>query len=105
MTACQQIHLGKAGHRMDYSKWKTVFKDFADLGWMGLLLPHAGRANFNQDVTSQGACRFHDHSDVFGWVRQEVRTCPFPEGAPVAILNQKDVPILGSGSEALIEEL
>ncbi len=98
------VSLGKAGHRMDYSIWKTVFNDFVDLGWDYFCRTLEGQTS-TKDVTSQGACRFHDHSDVFGWVRQDASTCPFPEGAPVAILNQKDVPILGSGSGSLIEEL
>lgn len=98
------ISLSKVGHRMNYSIWKTVFNDFANLEWNYFCRTLKEQTSI-KNVTSQKVCRFHDHSDVFDWLRQDVSTCSFSEETSIAILNQKDVLILSSDSESLIEKL
>lgn len=98
------VSLGKLGHRTDCDTWKRVFNDFADLGWDYFRRMQKGQTSA-RDVTSKGACHFHDHSDVFGWVRHEDHTCPLPEGAPVRTLEEKNVPLTGSESDSTAEML
>ncbi len=98
------VSLSKINHCMNYSIWKTVFIDFANLEWNYFCHTLKEQTSI-KNVTSQEVCYFHDHSDVFDWVRQDVNTCSFFEEASIAILNQKDVLILSSDSESLIEKL
>lgn len=86
------VSLGKMGHRTDYGIWEAVFIEFADLGWDYFRRTQKGQT-LTFHVSSNGACRFHDHSDVVGWVRKEVQTCPFPDGAPVVALKENTLPV------------
>ncbi len=94
------VSLSKESVRTD--SWKPVFTDFADLGWDYFRRVQMGQTS-TRDIMSKRACRFHDHLDVFGWVRHEVRTCPFPGGAPITVLNDEGAPTTGidSGMEKL----
>ena len=98
------VSLGKSNHRADCGIWETVFTDFAELGWDYFRHMQKGQVS-SIHVSSKGACRFHDHSDVFGWVRKEVQTCPFPDGAPVVALKENTVLVpdsnCGKSNEAL----
>ncbi|CAO1606370.1 MAG: hypothetical protein LQ349_000614 [Xanthoria aureola] len=94
------VSLSKESVRTDL--WKPVFTDFADLGWDYFRRVQMGQTS-TRDIMSKGACRFHDHLDVFGWVRHEVRTCPFPEGAPITVL--KDERALTTGFDSGMEKL
>jgi hypothetical protein len=40
-------------------------------------------------IASGGACRFHDHSDVFAWEKKDISICPYPNGAPVVMPEEK----------------
>jgi hypothetical protein len=74
-----------------YAKWETAFCNCPDLGWDYFQHIQTGQADtssigFGVDTLSiswGGACRFHDHSDVAGWVRGNCSKCPYPHGAPV----------------------
>lgn len=37
----------------------------------------------NSTISLGGACRFHDHSDIAGWVCKNCTICPYLQGAPV----------------------
>ncbi|KAL8885599.1 MAG: hypothetical protein Q9192_006620 [Flavoplaca navasiana] len=75
---------------------------FLDLGWDYFRRVQMGQTS-TRDIMSKGACRFHNHLDVFSWVRHEVRTCPFPGGAPITIL--KDEGALTTGFDSGMEKL
>lgn len=72
----------KYARQMDWTIWETVFTEHADLGWDYFRRIQKDQTS-TYEVASSGACRFHDHSDVPGWIRTELRDCPYPEGAPV----------------------
>jgi hypothetical protein len=60
-----------------YTEWENVFCDFPDLGWD--YFQHIQKDQTDaSSIKLGGACRFHDHSDIFGWVRGSDSTCPYP---------------------------
>jgi hypothetical protein len=90
-----------------YAKWETAFCNCPDLGWDYFLHIQTGQGDtsstgFGGDastVSLGGACRFHDHSDIAGWVRKNCSKCPYPHGAPVDML-----PVEEDGVEEQEEE-
>ena len=91
------VSLGKSNHRTDCGIWEIVFVEFAELGWEYFRRMQKGQIS--------AICRFHNHSDVLGWVRKDVQTCPFPNGAPVVALKENTVPVPHFDSKSGIEEL
>lgn len=84
---------GLTGGGNDSTVWQAVFNDCPNLGWDYFQYNSAGEA-YDRGITSGGACRFHDHSDVSGWVLENFPTCPYPHGAPL----QRSEDEAGSGS-------
>lgn len=67
-------------HRDNYQRWKETFQSF----------PNFGRDYFKHCLLGDiklnyfGTCRFHDHSNICGWTRQEPyerRPCPYRNDA------------------------
>jgi BTB/POZ domain len=77
-----------ATQQKDCESWKPVFSEFPDFGWDYFYRVHIDRAKFTS-ITSGGACRFHDHSDVFAWERKDIHKCPYPYGAPLVMPQEK----------------
>lgn len=65
-----------------YAKWETAFCNCPDLGWDYFKHIQAKEEDAST-ISSGGACRFHDHSDIPGWVCRNHTECPYPQGAPV----------------------
>jgi hypothetical protein len=74
-----------------YTMWETAFCNCPELGLDYFKHTQTRQAdtssiNFGGDkltISSGGACRFHDHSDIAGWVRKNRTICPYPQGPPV----------------------
>jgi hypothetical protein len=90
--SCNVVNGGRWNEQNDqYSKWETAFCNCPELGWDYFKHTQTRQAdtssiNFGGDnltISSGGACRFHDHSDIAGWVRKNRTICPYPQGAPV----------------------
>ncbi|KAI9858941.1 MAG: hypothetical protein M1813_007243 [Trichoglossum hirsutum] len=71
----------------DYDTWKSVFSDFSDLGWDYFRRVQMGQARVT--ITAGSACRFHDHSDISDLEKEDTGTCPYPNGAPVTMPEEK----------------
>ena len=59
------------------SFWKTTFNDYPSLGFDYFRYKSTGEVD-GVSIDSGGACRFHDHSDVSGWVLGYTKECPYP---------------------------
>ena len=70
------------GQNDRYAKWETAFCNCPDLGWDYFKHVQTKEEDAST-ISSGGACRFHDHSDVPGWVCRNRTVCPYPQGAPV----------------------
>ena len=84
---------GLTGGGNDSTVWEAVFNDCPNLGWDYFQYKSAGEP-YDRGIHSGGACRFHDHSDVSGWVLENFPACPYPHGAPL----QRSEDEAGSGS-------
>jgi len=82
----------------DYDEWKSVFGNHSDFGWDYFHHNIVAKGRL-REPHEQGACKFHDHSDIVGWVPSFAKQCPYPYGAPLSV---PEVEIL---SEALPEDL
>ncbi len=67
-----------------YAEWEKVFCDFPDLGWNYFQCIQNGQTDASSIKLGE-ACRFHDHSDIFGWVRESDYTCPYSHGVPLTM--------------------
>jgi hypothetical protein len=74
--------------RKDCDKWKSVFSEFSDLGWDYFYHMQMGQTRV-ASIDSGGACHFHDHSDIFAWEKKDISICPYPNGAPVVMPEEK----------------
>jgi len=70
------------GQNDRYAKWETAFCNCPDLGW-DYFKHIQTKEEDASTISSGGACRFHDHSDIPGWVCRNRTECPYPQGAPV----------------------
>jgi hypothetical protein len=70
--------------------WEAVFNYCPSLGWDYFQHKSTGEAD-NRGIESGGACRFHDHSDVSGWTLQDEIECPYPRGAPLAMVEDEAI--------------
>jgi len=73
--------------RTDATLWQAAFIDCPSLGWDYFQYKN-GSELYNEGIQDGGACRFHDHSDIRGWVLQDLPTCPYPHGAPRLLPNE-----------------
>jgi hypothetical protein len=87
----------------DYHKWKTIFHEFSDLGWDYFQRMQEGNTK-SANMNSGGACRFHNHSDIFGWVQEDVKDCVHPDGAPVMVSEYEVVSVPKCDPEPVPEE-
>jgi hypothetical protein len=65
----------------DSTVWQAAFIDCPSLGW-DYFQYKSGNEIYSEGIAAGGACRFHDHSDIRGWVVQDLPACPYPHGAP-----------------------
>jgi hypothetical protein len=65
----------------DSTVWQEAFIDCPSLGWDYFQYKN-GNKIYSEGIAAGGACRFHDHSDIRGWVVQDLSACPYPHGAP-----------------------
>lgn len=72
-----------------YTEWETVFCNRPDLGWDYFQHVLTGQID-SLGFGSGGACRYHDHSDIAGWVRGNGIKCPYPRGAPLDMLSVEE---------------
>jgi hypothetical protein len=72
-----------------YAKWETAFCNCPDLGW-DYFKHSQTKGEDTSTISSGGACRFHDHSDIAGWVCRNRTECPYPQGAPVDMPPEED---------------
>lgn len=69
------------------SEWKTVFEELTDFGWD--YFQTIQKASLDEsNISWGGACRFHDHSDIFGWKQEAHEECPFSHGPQPLIFGQ-----------------
>jgi hypothetical protein len=78
------------GHT-DSTVWRAAFIDCPSLGWDYFQYKN-GSELYNEGIQDGGACRFHDHSDIRGWVLRDLPNCPYPHGAPRSFPNELVVP-------------
>jgi len=97
------INFNKRGSCIDINIWKSTFNDFSEFGWDYFQRVQMGQTSTTH-VTLDGVCRFHDHSDVFGWVRGESHTCPYPDGAPVTVPKEKKILAVDPAPELSLKE-
>ncbi|KAI9851901.1 MAG: hypothetical protein M1824_002451 [Vezdaea acicularis] len=71
-----------------WAEWEKVFYDFPDLGWDYFQHIQKGQADASS-IKLGGACRFHDHSDTFGWIRGSGSSCSYPYGVPLTMQGYK----------------
>ena len=65
----------------DSTVWQAAFIDCPSLGWDYFQYKNGNKKD-SDSIAAGGACRFHDHSDIRGWVVQDLPACPYPHGAP-----------------------
>ena len=97
------VSLGKSSYRIDCGIWETVFIGFAELRWDYFHRIQKGQIS-TVHVTTKRACRSCDPSDVFGWVRNEVQTYQFPNGAPVVVPKENTIPVPHTNYKSEIEK-
>jgi hypothetical protein len=73
--------------RTDSTLWQAAFIDCPSLGWDYFQYKN-GSELYKEGIQDGGACRFHDHSDIYGWVPRDLPNCPYPHGAPRPIPNE-----------------
>jgi hypothetical protein len=73
--------------RTDSTLWQAAFIDCPSLGWDYFQYKN-GSELYKEGIQDGGACRFHDHSDIRGWVLRDLPNCPYPHGAPRSLPNQ-----------------
>lgn len=73
--------------RTDATLWQAAFIDCPSLGWDYFQYKN-GSELYQEGIQDGGACRFHDHSDIRGWVLRDLPTCPYPHGAPRSLPNE-----------------
>jgi hypothetical protein len=73
--------------RTDSTLWQAAFIDCPSLGWDYFQYKN-GSELYREGIQDGGACRFHDHSDIGGWVLRDLSDCPYPHGAPRSLPNE-----------------
>jgi hypothetical protein len=64
-----------------------VFEELADFGWDYFQIIQ--KASLDEpDISWGDACRFHDHSDIFGWKNEVHVECPFLHDPQPLIFSQ-----------------
>jgi hypothetical protein len=76
--------------RFSFTSWEPVFNKFPGLGWDYFRHIQVGQKRIT-NTGSNGACYFHDHSDIQGLVPKNTKTCPYPFGAPVTLVEANHV--------------
>jgi hypothetical protein len=77
--------------RNDSTVWQDAFIDCPSLGW-DYFQYKSGNELYSEGIEDGGACRFHDHSDIRGWLLQDLPDCPYPHGAPLLLPGELVVP-------------
>jgi BTB/POZ domain len=80
----------------DCSKWERAFNNWPELGWEYFQFAQAGQRGASS-ISTGGACRFHDHSYINGWVRKGDSICPYPIGAPLLPIEENGAEERGEG--------
>jgi hypothetical protein len=73
--------------RTNSTLWQAAFIDCPSLGWDYFQYKN-GSELYKEGIQDGGACRFHDHSDIRGWVLRDLPNCPYPHGAPRSLPNE-----------------
>ncbi len=79
---------------MECSEWMTKFEEMADFGWDYFQAMQKASSD-ESDISWGGACRFHDHSDIFGWKQEVHGECPFLDG-PQHLIHGQNMVVLPS---------
>lgn len=69
--------------------WKQVFDEHTELGWDYFDLNLKFKPRSAELIMDGGACRFHDHSDVPGWIFEPLADCPDLESG-LAMIPEKE---------------
>jgi hypothetical protein len=77
--------------RNDSTVWQAAFIDCPSLGW-DYFQYKSGSELYSEGIEAGGACHFHDHSDIRGWVLRDLPDCPYPHGAPRPLPEELVVP-------------
>lgn len=88
--------------RTNSTLWQAAFIDCPSLGWDYFQYKN-GSELYKEGIQDGGACRFHDHADIRGWLLQDLPNCPYPHGAPRSLLHELDVST--SVTEPVVHEI
>jgi hypothetical protein len=76
----------RTGGRLSYTSWEEAFNRFPGLGWDYFKHTQTGPKHIT-NTTSGGSCSFHDHSNIPEPIPRGIKTCPYPYGAPVSLVD------------------